>query len=173
MPTWPVPKEWRSHRCNRREAEVISDNDIDSVYISGIAFPCLTQSFAADFAKLARPKQLTQAAVAAALKISQSAVAQWESGRSFPSTGLATQDRKAARCGSWRGGRRAQHARRAPHKQARLPIVGLPAPGDDERIIMDGSTRGEIAAPPQLENVPGGDSGLRARPVHGTALLSG
>lgn len=34
-------------------------------------------------------------------------------------------------------------------------LLGLPAPGDNERIIIDGSIRGEISAPPQLENVPG------------------
>ncbi len=110
--------------------------------------------FRSRFRQARQAKQLTQAAVAAALKISQSAVAQWESGRSFPSTGLATQIERllGVEVGAAGDG---QHARRAPHKQARLPIVGLPAPGDDERIIMDGSTRGEIAAPPQLENVPG------------------
>ncbi len=106
------------------------------------------------FRQARQAKQLTQAAVAAELKISQSAVAQWESGRSFPTAGLATQIERllGVQVGAPGDG---QQARRAPRKQARLPIVGLPAPGDEERIIMDGSTRGEIAAPPQLENVPG------------------
>ncbi len=111
-------------------------------------------AFRSRFRQARQAKQLTQAAVAAALKISQSAVAQWESGRSFPSAGLATQIERllGVEVGAAGDG---QRARRAPRKQARLPIVGLPAPGDEERIIMDGSTRGEIAAPPQLENVPG------------------
>lgn len=101
-------------------------------------------------------KKLTQAAVAKVLKVSQSAIAQWESGRSFPSPNLAAPIEKllGIKVGA-EGGGQAPQARDTFRKRARLPIVGLPAPGDKERIIIDGSSRGEILAPPQLENVPG------------------
>lgn len=113
-------------------------------------------AFRTRFRQARQEKHLTQAAVAEQLKVSQSAVAQWESGRSFPSAGLAAQIEKllGVEVGAAGAGQQEQ-VRRAPRKQARLPIVGLPAPGDEERIIMDGRTRGEILAPPQLENVPG------------------
>jgi transcriptional regulator with XRE-family HTH domain len=99
---------------------------------------------------------LTQAAVAKTLKVSQSAIAQWESGRSFPSPGLTAQIGKllGVEVGA-AGGGQAPQARGSLRKRARLPVVGLPAPGDKERIIIDGNSRGEIPAPPQLENVPG------------------
>jgi transcriptional regulator with XRE-family HTH domain len=101
-------------------------------------------------------KKLTQAAVAKVLKVSQSAIAQWESGRSFPSLSLAAQIERllGIEVGA-AGSGQAPQVRGLVHKRARLPIVGLPAPGDKERIIIDGSSRGEILAPPQLENVPG------------------
>ncbi len=112
--------------------------------------------FRTRFRQARQGKKLTQAAVAEALRISQSAVAQWESGRSFPSAGLAARIKdllgveiRAA------DSSQSPQTRRSLRSQARLPIIGLPAPGDEERIIIDGGTRGEIAAPPQLENVPG------------------
>ncbi|MDE2283869.1 MAG: helix-turn-helix domain-containing protein [Hyphomicrobiales bacterium] len=116
-------------------------------------------------ARLAR--KLTQAAVAKALRVSQSAVAQWESGRSFPSPELAAPIERllGAKVGTESGGP-APRTHGATRKRARLPIVGLPAPGDQERIIIDGSSRGEIAAPPQLENV----AGAKAMYVRGRSM---
>jgi hypothetical protein len=40
-------------------------------------------------------------------------------------------------------------------KRALLPIVGLPAPSDEERILVDSNIHREILAPPQLEAVAG------------------
>jgi transcriptional regulator with XRE-family HTH domain len=106
-------------------------------------------------------KKLTQAAVAEALDVSQSAVAQWESGRSLPSTGLAARieqllgvDRRLVEKGQQ------PQMRGSLGKRARLPIVGLPDPGDEERIMMDGNARGEILAPPQLEKVSGAKAAI-------------
>jgi transcriptional regulator with XRE-family HTH domain len=108
------------------------------------------------FRQARQERQLTQAAVAEALKVSQSAVAQWESGRSFPSQGLARRIKAllGIEVGAAESGQPPQ-TRDAHRTHARLPIVGLPAPGDEERIILDGGAHGEIAAPPQLENVAG------------------
>jgi len=124
-------------------------------------------SFRIQFRQARLGKKLTQAAVAKALKVSQSAIAQWESGRSFPSPGLAAQIEKllGMKVGAGGGGQ-APQSRGPIRKRARLPIVGLPAPGDKERIIIDGSARGEIPAPPQLENV----SGAKAVYVRGRAM---
>ena len=99
-------------------------------------------------------KQLTQAAIAEQLEVSQSAVAQWESGRSVPSAGHAAQIEKLLGVKSplTEGG---ELERGLFGKRVRLPIIGLPTPRDDERIIIDGSIRGEILAPPQVENVAG------------------
>ena len=113
-------------------------------------------AFPTQFRQARQGKQLTQAAVAEALDVSQSAVAQWESGRSFPSAGLAARiekllgiDRRLVEKGQQ------PQTRGSLGKRARLPIVGLPDPADEERIIIDGNARGEILAPPQLENVRG------------------
>ena len=124
-------------------------------------------SFRIQFRHARLGKKLTQAAVAKALKVSQSAIAQWELGRSFPSSGLAAQIEKllGIKVGAGGGGQ-APQSRGPIRKRARLPIVGLPAPGDKERIIIDGSARGEIPAPPQLENV----SGAKAVYVRGRAM---
>lgn len=124
-------------------------------------------SFRIQFRQARLGKKLTQAAVAKALKVSQSAIAQWESGRSFPSPSLAAQIEKllGMKVGAGGGGQ-APQSRGPIRKRARLPIVGLPAPGDKERIIIDGSARGEIPAPPQLENV----SGAKAVYVRGRAM---
>ncbi len=112
------------------------------------------EPFSTRFREARQRRQLTQAAIAGALRVSQSAVAQWESGRSFPSTGLAARIEKllGVQRRTGEGGRQPQ-TRGSLGKRAHLPIVGLPAPGDEERIIIDGSARGEILAPPQLENV--------------------
>jgi transcriptional regulator with XRE-family HTH domain len=113
-------------------------------------------SFRTRFRQARQEKKLTQGAVANALKISQSAVAQWESGRSFPSASLGGRIKEllGVEVSAAEGGQLSQ-TRTAPRIRPRLPIVGLPAPGDEDRIIVDGSIRGEITAPPQLENLPG------------------
>jgi transcriptional regulator with XRE-family HTH domain len=112
--------------------------------------------FAARFRQGRLRKKLTQARVAAALGISQSAVAQWESGQSFPSPDLAAKIDKLIGVQLQAAERELKAAHRAPlGKRPRLPIIGLPAPGDDERILVDDRPHGEIAAPPQLEKVPG------------------
>lgn len=123
--------------------------------------------FATRLRQARQGKRLTQAAVAEALDISQSAVAQWESGRSFPSAGLATRiekllgiDRRLVEKGQQ------PQTRGSLGRRARLPIVGLPDPADEERIIIDGNPRGEILAPPQLENV----SGAKAAYVRGRSM---
>jgi transcriptional regulator with XRE-family HTH domain len=112
--------------------------------------------FPARFREARQRNQLTQAAVAKALGISQSAVAQWESGRSSPSTGLTARIKQllGIESRSAKGGSQPE-SRRSIGKRARLPIVGLPAPGDEGRIIIDGNAHGEILAPPQLEYVTG------------------
>jgi transcriptional regulator with XRE-family HTH domain len=112
--------------------------------------------FRVRFRQARQKRKLTQSAVAKALKVSQSAVAQWELGRSFPSAGLAAEIAKllGIDVGAAPDGEPAL-ARGPSRRGPRLPIVGLPAPGDQERIILDGGDRGEIPAPPQLENVPG------------------
>jgi transcriptional regulator with XRE-family HTH domain len=86
-------------------------------------------------------KRLTQAAVAEALDVSQSAVAQWESGHSFPSASLAARiekllgiDRRLVKKGQQ------PQTRGSLGRRARLPIVGLPDPADEERIILDGNS---------------------------------
>lgn len=114
-------------------------------------------AFRTRFRQARQEKQLTQAAVAKALKVSQSAVAQWESGRSFPSQGLARAIKAllGIEVGAAESGQPPQTRGALLRTQARLPIIGLPAPGDEERIIIDVGTHGEIAAPPQLENVAG------------------
>ena len=40
-------------------------------------------------------------------------------------------------------------------ERVRLPIVGVPVPGDDERMVIEARPHGSVLAPPQLENVPG------------------
>jgi transcriptional regulator with XRE-family HTH domain len=116
-----------------------------------------TAAFSARFRQARQRKKLTQAAVAEALEISQSAVAQWEAGASFPSTGTAAkiENLLGVKCSIAERGIQG-HNRRPLGKRARLPIVGFPARGDEERIlIIDNKPHGEIAAPPQLEAVPG------------------
>jgi phage repressor protein C with HTH and peptisase S24 domain len=127
----------------------------------------LSDSFAARFRLARQQKKLTQVAVAKTLGVSQSAVAQWESGRSFPSSMLARriekllevkyvprQDEEGA---SFRG---------AFGRRPRLPVFGSAAPGYEERILVDDRPRGEILAPPQLEGV----KGAKAVYVRGDAM---
>jgi transcriptional regulator with XRE-family HTH domain len=112
--------------------------------------------FATRFRDARRRKKLTQASVAKALKISQSAVAQWESGRSYPSADLAAKIEKLIGVPAAASDRDLQgHGKEPFDKRPRLPIIGSPVPGDDERIIVDGEAHGEIPAPPQLEAVAG------------------
>lgn len=126
------------------------------------------------FREARHARQLTQVAVAEALGVSQSYIAQLEGGRSYPSPSLAAKISKvlgvdldgegdlgavyeaqlaqpAERFGvAGSAGRRPRSAERP-----RLPIVGAPIPGDAERMILDGQPHGSVPAPPQLENVPG------------------
>ncbi len=109
-------------------------------------------AFATRFRQGRERKKLTQAEVASALGVSQSAVAQWEAGRTFPAPAIAAKIAKLI------GVRFLAEERERPQnrplaERARLPIIGLPAPGDDERILVDEQPHGEIVAPPQLEGV--------------------
>jgi transcriptional regulator with XRE-family HTH domain len=121
-------------------------------------------------ARLAR--QLTQVAVAKALRVSQSYIAQLEGGRSYPSAALAAKIAKVLGAdlkveGDTGAVHHLEHpaelfghgvtAGRRPKtaERPRLPIVGAAIPGDQERIILDSQPHGSVAAPPQLENVPG------------------
>jgi transcriptional regulator with XRE-family HTH domain len=114
------------------------------------------ESFALRFRRGRRQKKMTQAAIAKALGISQSAIAQWESGRSFPSVGMAAKIEQLLsvkyRVGEGGAG---EKPRPGSRERARIPVVGVPAAGDEERILVDGNPKGEVLAPPQLETVPG------------------
>jgi transcriptional regulator with XRE-family HTH domain len=113
-------------------------------------------TFGTRFRHARQQKQLTQVAVAKALGVSQSAVAQWEAGRSFPSSALAPQIEQLLGIDSRMAeGDQPMQARAPQDTRARLPVIGLPAPGDDTRIIIDDNPHGEILAPPQLEDITG------------------
>ena len=109
--------------------------------------------FAERFRQGRRRKKLTQAAVAASLAVSQSAVAQWESGRSSPSPDMAANIEKLLGVAYRPEERQQAHSRGPLGKRARLPVIGLPAPGDEDRILVDEHPHGEVVAPPQLEGV--------------------
>jgi transcriptional regulator with XRE-family HTH domain len=116
----------------------------------------LPDSFATRFRLARQQKNLTQVALAHTLRVSQSAVAQWESGRTLPSPAMRSRIEKvlkvdlSATQDEVRTGKR-----RIPERRPHLPIFGFPAPGDDERILVDEAPRGQIFAPPQLEDVKG------------------
>jgi transcriptional regulator with XRE-family HTH domain len=112
--------------------------------------------FAVRFRDGRQRRKLTQAAVAKTLRISQSAVAQWESGRSYPSADLAAKIEKLIGVAVTATDRGLQAQDRRPlDTRPRLPIIGLPAPGDNDRTLVDDQVHGEILAPPQLEAVAG------------------
>ncbi len=110
--------------------------------------------FSARFRQGRRRKNLTQANIATALGVSQSAVAQWEAGRSFPAPELVAKIEKLTGVRFLTEEREQVQNRDGREKRGRMPIIGLPAPGDDQRILVDGQPHGEIVAPPQLEGVP-------------------
>lgn len=109
--------------------------------------------------------ELTQVQVAKALQVSQSAVAQWESGRSFPSEPMAAKIEGVLGL-RYRPSEDPQPAKDRPSRRRRLPVVGLPAPGDEERILVDGLAHGDLPSPPQLEDV----SDAKAVYVRGSAM---
>jgi transcriptional regulator with XRE-family HTH domain len=138
-----------------------------------------------EFRRARRERQLTQVAVAKSLGVSQSYVAQIEAGRNYPSPALAlrisellglnvpngadeerSQQFVLAEGAPRFGFARQQGRMTAAAERVRLPIVGVPVPGDEERIIVDAQSHGSIVAPPQLENVPG----ARALYVRGRAM---
>ena len=127
----------------------------------------LPESFASRFRISRQQKKLTQAAVAKTLGVSQSAVAQWESGRSFPSSALARRIEKLLEVKYVPRQEEAGASLRGTFgRRPRLPIAGSPAPGDEERILVDDRPHGEILAPPQLEGV----KGAKAVYVRGRAM---
>jgi len=117
--------------------------------------------------KAREQKGLTQVGLAQSLRVSQSAVAQWESGRSSPSRGLASRIEKLLGITLSDDQDAERTLRSKPYgRRPRLPVVGSPAPGDEERILVDDIPRGEILAPPQLEDV----KGAKAVYVRGRAM---
>jgi transcriptional regulator with XRE-family HTH domain len=127
----------------------------------------LSDSFAKRFRLARQQKKLTQVAVAKALGVSQSAVAQWESGRSFPSAALARRIEKLLDVKYVpRQDEEVASLRVTFGRRPRLPVIGSAAPGDEERILVDDRPHGEILAPPQLEGV----KGAKAVYVRGRAM---
>ena len=127
----------------------------------------MPDSFATRFRLARKRKKLTQVTVADALGVTQSAVAQWESGRCFPSLDLAPRIKKLLDIEyAPRLMEEAANYHGARGRRPRLPIVGSPAPGDEERILVDDRALGEILAPPQLEGV----KGAKAVYVRGRAM---
>lgn len=121
-----------------------------------------------EFRRARRERLLTQVAVARALEVSQSYVAQIEAGRNYPSPALASRIAELLGVsppsdvkGQFSLGAIAAHfaepsTTTAPRlERVRLPIVGVPVPGDDERMVIEARPHGSVLAPPQLENVPG------------------
>jgi transcriptional regulator with XRE-family HTH domain len=121
-----------------------------------------------EFRRARRERLLTQVAVARALGVSQSYVAQIEAGRNYPSPALASRiaellgieppsdDHRPFLLGDVAARFAEQSTRAATQlERVRLPIVGVPVPGDDERVVIEARPHGTVLAPPQLENVPG------------------
>jgi transcriptional regulator with XRE-family HTH domain len=125
-------------------------------------------AYGAVFRQARRGRQLTQVAIAEALGVSQSYIAQIEAGRSFPSPELAVRisELLGIRAPGQDAGRMPMlredvHALSAfsaavrTRRRRRVPIVGVPVPGDDERITVDPHSPGATLTMPQFENVPG------------------
>jgi transcriptional regulator with XRE-family HTH domain len=101
---------------------------------------------------------MTQLDLAKALDVSQSAVAQWESGRSFPSEDVVPRLGKLLEIDIAPGEDRRRSGARgfmSGFQRPLLPITGLPVRDDPELVLLDGRDYGQIPAPPQLESVPG------------------
>ncbi len=119
--------------------------------------------FPARFREARQKKKLTQSVVARTLKVSQSAVAQWESGRSYPSEGMAKRIKQLLGI-EYQATERKIITR--DDTRPRLPVIGSTAPGDEECIVVDDVSHGEVLAPPQLEDV----KGAKAVYVRGRAM---
>ena len=129
----------------------------------------MVAAYGYEFRQARRERHLTQVALAKALGVSQSYIAQIEAGRNRPSPALASRIAKLLGLGppSEDEGRpgmlgEIDHRLAEPApiftvtaERARLPIVGIPVPGDEERIIVEAQPHGSILAPPRLENVEG------------------
>jgi transcriptional regulator with XRE-family HTH domain len=127
----------------------------------------VTESFGIRLRKAREQKNLTQVGLAETLGVSQSAVAQWESGRSSPSRAMALRIQKLLGISpSAPEDEKRTLSRRPFGRRPRLPVVGSPVPGDEERILVDDTPRGEILAPPQLEDI----KGAKAVYVRGRAM---
>jgi transcriptional regulator with XRE-family HTH domain len=119
--------------------------------------------FRARFREARKRKKLTQSVVAELLDVSQSAVAQWESGRSYPSDVMAGRIKQLLGI---------EYQASEPKiitrdkTRPRLPVIGSTAPGDEECIVIDDVSHGEVLAPPQLEDV----KGAKAVYVRGRAM---
>jgi transcriptional regulator with XRE-family HTH domain len=112
------------------------------------------EPFAARFRETRQKKKLTQVMVADLLEVSQSAVAQWEAGRSHPSEGMAKRIKRLLGVEYLASDREAFVAD-SPGRRPSLPVIGAITPGDDDRTIVDDLPHGDIPVPPQLEHVPG------------------
>jgi transcriptional regulator with XRE-family HTH domain len=127
----------------------------------------VSDSFGLRLRKAREQKNLTQVGLAETLGVSQSAVAQWESGRSSPASAMALRIEKLLGISPSAVDDAERTVSRRPFgRRPRLPVVGFPAPGDEERILVDETPRGEILAPPQLEDV----KGAKAVYVRGRAM---
>jgi transcriptional regulator with XRE-family HTH domain len=127
----------------------------------------VSDSFGIRLRKAREQKGLTQVALAESLRVSQSAIAQWESGRRSPAPALALRIEKLLEIALAPAEDEERTLSRRPFgRRSRLPVIGSPVPGDEERILVDEIPRGEILAPPQLEGV----KGARAVYVRGRAM---
>ena len=122
----------------------------------------MTESFGIRLRKAREQKSLTQVGLAETLGVSQSAVAQWESGRSVPSRAMALRIQKLLGISPTAPEDEERTLSRRPFgRRPRLPVVGSPVPGDEERILVDETPRGEI-----LEDI----KGAKAVYVRGRAM---
>jgi transcriptional regulator with XRE-family HTH domain len=127
----------------------------------------VSDTFGIRLRKAREEKSLTQVELAETLGVSQSAVAQWESGRSSPAPAMASRLQKLLGIGPPAAADEERIFKpRGSDRRPRLPVVGTPAPGDEERILVDETPRGEVLAPPQLEGV----KGAKAVYVRGRAM---